>query len=152
MYLALPDNAASECPVLGISVDVSRQRAAGEQAETARRELAEILDRVSDGIFALDADWRFRFINQAALAVSGTYGLPMVPEAFLGRSLWDAYPQILGTPLEEVYRTAMQDQVPVAIDLPPNPAGTTLNVRIYPSGDGLTVFYHGRSDSVAIQR
>lgn len=152
LYHRLPDDLQGAPSVMSISVDVSPERAAREEAERARRELAEVLDRVGDGIFALDAEWRFRFINRAALAVSATYGLSVAPDAFLERTLWEVYPQILGTPLEEVYRTAMRDQVPAAIDMPPNPAGATLNVRIYPSVDGLTVVYHGRSDSVAIER
>jgi PAS domain S-box-containing protein len=152
LYHSLPPSSMEERSLLTISVDVTPVKAARDEAEAARRELEELLERISDGVFALDSEWRFRFINHRALEISAAYGLPSTKEAFLGRTMWDLYPQAVGTPLYDSYQRAMRDQQPVAVNLPPNSLGMSLNVRIYPSSDGLTVFYHDRSGSVAVDR
>src|SRR5262245_35781468 len=69
--------------------------------------IASVLDAVTDTFIALDRQWRFTYLNRHALAQAGqTLG------ELLGRSIWEAFPELLGTLLEAHYRRAMKDQVP----------------------------------------
>ncbi len=61
----------------------------------------------------LDTDWRFTYINRRALGYSGKS-----PEDVIGRSIWEEYPEILGTPLEAFYRTAMESVEPLTYENP----------------------------------
>ncbi len=63
----------------------------------------QILDRINDGIFVLDRDWRFIYLNKMAADIVGR-----VPHDFLGRVIWETNPEILGTPMEFAYRAAME--------------------------------------------
>ena len=63
----------------------------------------QILDRINDGIFVLDRDWRFIYLNKMAADIVGR-----APHDFLGRVIWETNPEILGTPMEFAYRAAME--------------------------------------------
>ena len=64
-----------------------------------------LLDRISDVYFLVDSEWRFVHFNRRAAEI-----LHMRPEAVLGQTLWEAFPQILGTVYETYYRKAMATQ------------------------------------------
>ena len=67
---------------------------------------AAVLEKLIDGVFACDADWRFVYIN-----ASGEKILGVRSEEILGCSHWDVFPLTLGTPLEEEYRRAAAGEV-----------------------------------------
>jgi PAS domain-containing protein len=54
-----------------------------------------ILERVTDGIFFLDRDWRFVYLNARARAAMERGG-----PSLLGRSLWEAFPALVGSDYE----------------------------------------------------
>src|SRR5512143_3350714 len=72
-------------------------------AAEAQRRLALIVDSIADGFYALDPDWHFAHINDAALAYFGRRR-----EELLGRSLFEVFPSVRGTVFEAEYRRAME--------------------------------------------
>src|SRR5690242_9827787 len=69
-----------------------------------------ILDSIPDGFLALDREWRFTYLNDAATRVMGPR------DELLGRSHWEAYPATLGTPIEVNYRRAVAEQRPIEFE------------------------------------
>src|SRR5262245_17204064 len=69
----------------------------------AEARVARLLDAVGDIYFTLDRHWRFTHLNRHALRHASRPA-----EELLGRTLWEAYPELLGTPLEGHYRRAME--------------------------------------------
>ena len=65
--------------------------------------LEAVLESVSEGFYALDADWRFVVFNRAAESYFGGSR-----RAVLGRKLWDIFPQGRGTPFETACKAAME--------------------------------------------
>jgi PAS domain S-box-containing protein len=57
--------------------------------------LSAALESVSDGVYAVDADWRFVIFNRAA---EEYFGVPR--SLVLGSKMWDVFPQGRGTPFE----------------------------------------------------
>ena len=76
-----------------------------DMAEGKVTGLREILDSTSDGIYALDHDWHFTYLNEAAASITGDR-----PESLLGKNIWEAFPGMLGTLIETAYRTAMEEK------------------------------------------
>jgi PAS domain S-box-containing protein len=96
----------------------------------------QVLDRIHDGFYALDRDWRFTIINRSA---ERYIGRPR--EAMLGKVLWEEFPQLLGTRLEEVYRTAVATQHDREVELLTPIYERWVQARVFPSPDGLSVYF-----------
>ena len=67
----------------------------------AESRLAAALESVSDGVYALDADWRYVIFNRAAEEYFG-----VSRDMILGRILWEIFPQGRGTPFEAACHAA----------------------------------------------
>lgn len=67
----------------------------------AENEIKWTLDSIKDGFFALDREWRFIYVNDAAEELVGSKR-----EELLGKNHWEFYPETIGTEIEENYRLA----------------------------------------------
>lgn len=67
-----------------------------------------VLDTIPEAYVRLDNDFRFTFVNRAALSIFGK-----MPAELLGKKLWDVYPSSAGTPLELGCRRAMAERIVV---------------------------------------
>lgn len=94
------------------------------------------LERVSDAIVAVDANWRYTFLNDAALATH-----PEGREATIGKVIWDLHPDMIGTVFQEKYHEAMNTGKVTEVESYYPPMDTWFSVKVYPSADGLTVIY-----------
>ncbi|HEX2093181.1 MAG TPA: PAS domain-containing protein [Longimicrobiaceae bacterium] len=59
------------------------------------------LEAVSDGVLSLDAEWRFTYVNRG-----GELLLRQQQQTLLGRSWWEVFPYLVGTPAEKGLRDA----------------------------------------------
>ena len=78
--------------------DAERARRA---AEAARARTAGVLEAMSDGYFALDAEYRIVAVNAAMQRSTG-----LARDALLGRVFWEVFPGTVGTAYERHYRAA----------------------------------------------
>jgi PAS domain S-box-containing protein len=89
--------------------------AAREVAEAAEAYTRGILGSIGDPFVVQDEEWRFRYVNPAAAAIfarSGVAGAD-APDAMLGRVVWEAYPELVGTTYEREMRRARDEGVAV---------------------------------------
>lgn len=105
------------------------------ELHAADRRLAEIVQGMSESVIAFDADWNFTFVNDRGVAL-----MRRPREALVGRNLWAEFPHVVGTPTEQHYRRAMEQRVPVAFETYSTVAQLWLEIRIFPTGDGLAAF------------
>ena len=121
-----------------LTVEVLRQqRALAREAEITAR----ILERIADAFFALDAEWRFTYVNDQAERV-----LSRAREELLGKSVWDTFPDAVGSTFDRQYRRAVAEGIPVSFEEFYPPLDAWLEVRAYPSPDGLSVFFQNVND------
>ncbi|WP_248896737.1 PAS domain-containing protein [Haloplanus halobius] len=106
--------------------------------ETPTRDGADVLERVDDGFFALDRDWRFTYVNGRAESL-----LERSEAALLGENIWDAFPAAVDSRFPAEYERAMETQEPVAFDAYFPPLEEWFEVRAYPSETGLSVYFKG---------
>ena len=104
-----------------------------EEAQAATQFSHGILDSISDPFVVQDAEWRFRFINDAAAEILSSHGNRA---QLLGRVLWDVYPEIVGTVFEREMRRAARDRVPVTFEAFSPERGTWAELHCYPLADG----------------
>ncbi|MEA2159011.1 MAG: hypothetical protein QOD66_1391 [Solirubrobacteraceae bacterium] len=109
--------------------------------EDARQGTQTVLERITDGFFALDLDWRFTYSNGRAVEIASRLtGGSFTREKLLGQTLWEILPAVAGTRLEERLRSAVRDQVSAAFEYMYPDDGQQFEVRAYPSADGLSVY------------
>jgi PAS domain S-box-containing protein len=97
----------------------------------------DLLDRVGEGIFALDSDWRFSYLNRQAERIlarlSGTSSADL-----LGSVIWNR-PALADSSLGRALHRAHAEQVAVIHEVLDSGDRGSVEVRAYPSDDGLTV-------------
>ncbi|MEO7167381.1 MAG: response regulator [Spartobacteria bacterium] len=102
--------------------------------DSARR-MSDILEKTSDGFFAVDTDWNFTNLNAEAEVLLGTSRA-----ALLGENLWTRLPHLVGTTFERNYRTVMSQHQAVEFEALAADGMTWFEVHAYPSGGGVSVF------------
>lgn len=127
--------AGRDAGIFDPSMVMSLARALPDSNNT-HRHIATVLERVSDAFFAVDASWHFTYVNQRAANL-----LQQPVEALLGRRLWDAFPQALGTVFEDEYRAALSQQQAKRFEAYFEPLDLWVEVSAYPGMDGLSVYF-----------
>lgn len=100
------------------------------------RAVAHVLEHIGEGFVAVDASWRFTYVNAQAERI---YRRPR--ELLLGQELWAMFPMTLGTVFEHEYRRLMVERVDGRVEAPFAPLGAWLEVKVYPLEDGGLAFY-----------
>ncbi|HEX8473364.1 MAG TPA: PAS domain-containing protein [Pyrinomonadaceae bacterium] len=107
-------------------------------------ESVNILDRITDGLMAVNQQWRITYLNSKAAELLSP--LKNGTDELLGKNLWDEFPDLIDTPAHDEYRRAVDEQVSVSFELFYPPLGRWFDVRAYPSPDGLSIFFHDVSE------
>jgi PAS domain S-box-containing protein len=135
----------------GALQDITRRKEASLANEELTARLTSTLEGMSDGFLAVDRDWRYVYVNQAAERI-----LDRSRDQLLGRAVWGVFPDLVGTEVETVFRHAMDEGV--AGSLPEfhfDPMDRWFEVRVTPSEDGVAVAFRDvtrqRADRTALQ-
>lgn len=147
-YLAKPYSVRELRALIGSMIQSARHRAEAVRreaiAEVERHALADraaLLESITDAFFALDCDWRFIYVNQRALDYYGKGR-----DELLGRSIWEVFPASAGTMLQEQYENALRTQRSAAFETKSVLTGRWVDIRAYPTGQGLAVYFRDVSD------
>jgi PAS domain-containing protein len=98
----------------------------------------DALDRIDEGIFALDHDGRFTYLNSTAQRLLP--GLTGARDSDLSNTvIWDASPSFADTPAGRALRRAQEEGVEVVHEVRDPVSGSMLELRAYPSAGGLSV-------------
>ena len=116
--------------------DISARKAAEAELVATHHNTRQLLERITDGFYALDRDWRVTYLNGAAERI-----VRHTREEMLGRSLWELSPPTVTQELLPAFRQAISDGTPGNVELFYAPFETWYEVRTYPSADGLSVFF-----------
>lgn len=116
--------------------DITDRKRAEAAREEANRRVTSILESITDAFFAVDRDWRFTYVN-----ATGTRLLFRQREELVGKNLWDAFPQAIGTTFFRRYHDALQSQLPAHFEEFYPPLDAWFEVHAYPAEDGLSVFF-----------
>ena len=100
-------------------------------------ERRQIFERITDAFVALDKNWNYAYVNSRAAQVFGRK-----PEDLIGKHIWTEFPDAVGQGFDVTYRKAMADQQPAFLEEYYPPYERWFENRIYPSPDGLTIYFH----------
>lgn len=127
--------------LIGMGIDISSRKEAEKKVEEIDRETKTTLNRISDAVIALDREWRYTFLNDAALD-----NHPLGREGTIGKSMLDIHPGIDSTLFWRTYQKALQTMSVQEAESFYEPLGVWFAIKVYPSNDGITIFYRNISE------
>src|SRR3954468_18995890 len=117
-----------------------RNQARAALQESART-MTNILEKTTDGFFAVDSDWNFTYVNAEAENMLG-----QKREALLGRRIWDQFPALVGSIFQRNYEKVMAEKVAIEFEASDPTGKTWYNVHAYRSNGGISVFFRDISE------
>ena len=138
-YSPVLDERGVPVGVIAIVIETTQRVLAERGREAAELRSSEVLEGMAEGFLLLDGDYRVSAINAEGMRVDHR-----PREAILGRSHWEVWPGSEESEVGRLYKQAMQDRLPASLEHRYDWADghyAWLDTRVYPSGDGLAVFY-----------
>lgn len=133
--------------IRGAFQDMTELLEAQESSRRLAERLYQTLDNINDGFVTIDENWRFTFVNQEAMRL-----LERSDTDLYARSLWEMFPDIVGSTFERHFREAVETQaVTTFVEYYPGLA-KWFSVRAYPSSEGLAVYLQDITSSREQQR
>lgn len=141
--MPLRDEAGKIVEWFGTLTDISERKRLDEERERllarereAREQVTTILESITDAFFTVDREWRFTYVNREAERL-----LKRPRKELLGQNLWEKFSDAVGSTFQHEYHRAVAEQTTVEFEAYAPTVGIWMDVRAYPSGDGLSVFF-----------
>jgi PAS domain S-box-containing protein len=125
----------------GCAIDVHALFALRERADEVARERDMILESITDGVYTLDKEWRFRYLNPAAEVL-----VNRTSEELVGKVVWDEFPQEVAMPLYEIFHRAMENRTVEYFTNDSPSLERQFDIIVSPSENGLTVFFRDMTE------
>ncbi|MDQ2681615.1 MAG: PAS domain-containing protein, partial [Candidatus Eremiobacteraeota bacterium] len=109
---------------------------ANASSPAGRSDLADVLERITDGFFALDSQWRLAYMNSEARAL-----LQCTDPQAVGKLWLEVFPRARGTAFQLEYERAMREQKAAAFVEYSTTVGRWFEVKAYPSPEGVSVYF-----------
>jgi PAS domain S-box-containing protein len=129
---------------------LASERAAHEAADAGRDRLARIVESISDAYAAFDREWRYTYMNRRYASLVRQRGLD--PDSLIGRVVWEAFPEVVGTKFHTESLRAVSEGQPVEFDEYYAPLDRTFDVRVFPTPDGIVSITRDVSERRRVER
>ncbi len=106
-----------------------------QQQRRSNQRVSGILTSLTDAFVALNPQWQVTYINDKAAEI-----LQTDPQQVLNQDFWQTFPDELGGNHLAQYKQALQEKKKTSFEVFYQPSQIWLEVRVYPSVDGLSLF------------
>jgi PAS domain S-box-containing protein len=138
-YSPVLDESGRPAGVIAIVIETTERIQAERAREAAETKVGRVLESMAEGFMLLDAAFRVVTINDEGLRYDGR-----PRERIIGLTHWQAWPGSEDSAPGLLYKQALNERVPVSLEhlyVWPDGHHSCLEMRAYPSGDGLAIFY-----------
>jgi signal transduction histidine kinase/ActR/RegA family two-component response regulator len=118
--------------LLGIAVG---RKHVENELEHSHARISEVLDSISDAFYAMDHEWRFVYFNRNAEVLWRRRRGDI-----LGKTYIDEFAEALGPAIHAAHLRAAQERRPVNVEALSPALDRWLDVAVFPSADGLSVY------------
>ena len=119
---------------------MERNQARAALIESAQT-MTNILEKTTDGFFAVDSDWNLTYLNAEAETM-----VARKREDVLGRNLFETFPSLIGTIFQANYEKVMAEHVAIEFEAADATGKIWYDVHAYPSNGGISVFFRDISE------
>lgn len=117
--------------------DITEHKLAEENKKKYLNQIENILESVSDAFVSLDTNWRYIYMNKKAGEIFNRN-----PNEMIGKHIWTEFPEGIGQVFYHTYYKAVETQEFQFLEEYYPPYDKWFENRIYPSNDGLSIFFH----------
>lgn len=130
-----------------LAVDIDQKVRAEMAVSEKSTEITNILESITDGFYALNNNWEVTYFNKTAEKV-----LCCKREEVMGKNLWDFFPNSREGKFYLEYERAMREKVSVHFEEEYVPLGVWGSMNVYPTKDGLAVYFVDITEQKKIQQ
>jgi PAS domain S-box-containing protein len=112
-----------------------REQELKAETEAVKEDLQNVLNGINDQFITLDRDWRYTYVNDRVAEI-----LEVPKENLLGRNIWEAFPDTVGTLFYTEVQRAVAEQTIIQFEYFYPTLDRWFENRIYPSKTGVTIF------------
>jgi PAS domain S-box-containing protein len=107
-------------------------------SEASRARMTATLESIADAFYAIDADFRFTYVNRRAEELWGRSR-----DTLVGRHFWTEFPETVGSEAHQMLHRAMAERRPLHFEARSPIFGRWVEVSLYPqvAGDGLACYF-----------
>ncbi|MFC4637945.1 sensor histidine kinase [Deinococcus hohokamensis] len=105
----------------------------------------DILESISDAFYAVDAQWRFTYVNRHAEKFWGRSR-----EDLIGKVCWEEFPQAVGSESYQAHLNAAQGRQVVRLEARSPVIGSWITMTINPTPQGLSVYFADITERKAV--
>ncbi len=145
---AVKNDKGESISVVGVFTDLTEKKEAQRklqqltdnlEVEVQRKaiELNAVFERITDAFIALDKDWNYIYVNPKAAEMHGRR-----IEELIGFNIWELHPKQVGGEFYAALMEASKTMKPLRRELIFPETGQWFEDLIYPSPDGVSVYYH----------
>lgn len=120
----------------GTFQDIHDRKIAEEASRKAFEEKVNVLESIGDAFFAVNDRWTVTYWNKMAETI-----LRMPRKKVLGKNLWEVYEDAIPLEFYKQYQKAMVERVAVHFEEYYPALHVWIEVNVYPSVDGLLVYF-----------
>ena len=131
----------------GTVADITDRKRSEDALKVSENRSQIILDSISDGFFALDADWRYTYMNAA-----GERSIDCTPGYLIGKCFWDEYPGTVGSEFERFYRRVAASRVSESLTAHYPDNDRWYEITAYPVPEGLSVYFRDVTDRRQVEQ
>ncbi|WP_231851670.1 SpoIIE family protein phosphatase [Modestobacter italicus] len=104
--------------------------------------VTSVVGAMPAGFVSMDRDWRFSYLNAAAERLLGHSRKQLI-----GRTIWTAFPDVVGNDFEAGYRRAVDTGEPQTLEAYyPEPLNSWYEVLCWPTAEGLSLYFSDVTD------
>lgn len=122
-------------------VDELELRLLAHESRTHSERILSVFESITDAFYTLDPNWRFTYLNTEAERLFGFCSAELV-----GQELWSVFPDLKDSPIYLNHLQAAQTGEAAHFEIFYPPFKGWLEVRIYPSGEGVSVYFQDISE------
>ncbi|MFL6568880.1 MAG: response regulator [Chthoniobacterales bacterium] len=116
--------------------DLRERNEARAALQESASKMASVLENTTDGFFSVDPNWHFTYLNAEAEVLMGRKR-----EELIGASLWQKFPQAIGSAFDTNFRRVMDDHEVLEFEASSPDGKRWFEVHAYPSEGGMSVFF-----------
>jgi len=131
------DSSGKPVRLFGLLQDITERKKAEEEARRLSERLTRTLESITDAFYLIDREGRFAYINKEAERLLG-----QPRENLLDKFAQDEFPEVAQGRVGKMYRRAIREGRMVHFEEYYPPLNGWIEVRAYPSEEGLAVYFH----------
>lgn len=116
--------------------DSTPDRTSSHNESLSHSPALDVVERVRDGFVAFDAHMNYTYVNAYGAALLGRK-----PEDLIGRNYWKEFPEAKGSSFANAYLKCLENQTTMVLEDYYAPWDRWFENRIYPSTEGLSLFF-----------